>query len=526
MSSHSAKRATPSDFEDEASTKKPRIDNVMRATTKKDLLVGIKDPGDFMSKIIARANKAAELSAGSKKRNMESPLESAAPAKKARIDSRPIVKGIKTAESGSSTTSLPKPQGARKVLKPFLKGGNANTAKVSEGTSIDTKSNSPEVVQKPVQKPKQEKAERGINGLMNNSLQCFANSTLQLIDVGLDGVDLDTALGAPNDDHPFEEPEMKPTEKLGPKPRSTKKTISKIRKYKNSILDRITKSRQEGQLKDLSLRKHLRTLLKRMRQHGNNKEKHISGMLFQQILAHGDVEEYPLREQLDGETQEDCHEYFNTVLDGLINDPTASDDVETDVGAALLDSAFSFTTKTVSKCSNSECGHTKGSPMIDRSKTQTVIVPKSKEPVQLRDLLRQATVSELDGQSCELCGKQMQRKSDIEKVGDNFVVYMNRVEYHEIESRKLKTRIELPKNLELCGKDFALSAVVKHSGRSTLAGHYTMFRKRGREYVTKPYPNSLWYHVDDAKVTAVDKEEVLTDGGRAGECVMLLYKAL
>lgn len=356
-------------------------------------------------------------------------------------------------------------------------------------------------------------------GLVNNSEQCFANSVLQLIDVALDGIDLDAALGVPDDEQPFEEPKILPKETLR-RPRKGVK-MSKLWKFRTAIHDRIKKSRKEGKLKHLSLRKHLRKLLDQMRRHGKDKEEHVSGMLFQQILAHGKVSGSTIHEHLDGSSQQDAHEYFHAVMAGAISDETERDETERAVGAAILESAFDFTSDIKTICMDKgSCGF-KGEPKTEHFNTLEVHVPQSKQPMQLEDVLIQSAWSKLDT-PCEKCNGPTQRKSAIQAISNNFVVHINRTGADGVS--KIKTPIELSKSLTIHGKLCFLSAVVRHEGDSLNYGHYTMFRKRAREYVTQPKTNALWYHINDHEVKPVEAEDVLVDGDRAGECTLLLYK--
>lgn len=454
---------------------------------------------------VAQKNEQKKASSESKSNSPDS--KGTKPTKDAK---KKAPKNARNEPKSSSSDSEVKSSPSTQPPKDTTPESDASEPKSS---SPDPKEDSPRSTATP------RRAKRGITGLVNNSDQCFANSVLQLIDVTLDGIDLDAALGAPDDEQPFEEPEILPKDRLK-RPRKGVK-MSKLWKFRTAIHDRIKKSRKEGKLKHLSLRKHLRKLLDRMRRHGKDKEEHISGMLFQQILAHGNVSGSTVHEHLDGSSQQDAHEYFHAVMEGVISDETERDETERAVGAAILESAYDFTSDIKTICMDKgSCGF-KGEPKTEHFNTLEVHVPQSKQPMPLEDVLIQSAWSKLDT-PCEKCNGPTQRKSAIQAISNNFVVHINRTGADRVS--KIKTPIELPKSLTIHGKLCFLSAVVRHEGDSLDYGHYTMFRKRSREYVTQPKTNALWYHVNDDKVEPAEAEDVLVDGDLAGECTLLLYK--
>lgn len=458
------------------------------------------------TKPIKDAKKKAPKNAKNEPKSSSSASDPKSPKNAHRDAPKSAENGPKSSSSDSKVKSSPSTQ----QPKDTTPESDANEPKSS---SPDPKEDSPKTTVTPG------RAKRGITGLMNNSEQCFANSVLQLIDVALDGIDLDAALGAPDDEQPFEEPEILPKDRLK-RPRKGVK-MSKLWKFRTAIHDRIKKSRKEGKLKHLSLRKHLRKLLGRMRRHGKDKEEHVSGMLFQQILARGKVSGSTIHEHLDGSSQQDAHEYFHAVMEGVISDETERDETERAVGAAILESAFDFTSDVKTICMDKgSCGF-KGEPKTEHFNTLEVHVPHSKQPMQLEDVLIQSAWSKLDT-PCEKCNGPTQRKSAIQAISNNFVVHINRTGADRVS--KIKTPIELSKSLTIHGKKCFLSAVVRHEGDSLDYGHYTMFRKRSREYRTQPKTNALWYHVNDDEVKAVEAEDVLVDGDKSGECTLLLYK--
>lgn len=369
---------------------------------------------------------------------------------------------------------------------------------------------------------------RHISGLLNNSNQCFANSVIQFIDAALDGHDVDTVLGPVESVAPFTPPPLQKSDSFGaPKTRGVKKGArapeSKMSKARTFIHDRIEKVRKSNKLKELralSPRKHLRALLHRMRQYKTKAQSEkVTGYLFQQILAYG--EEGGSREHLDGRAQEDCYEYFDALLSGIKynsgEDPTDEESAEK---PAIIDSLFDLKSETASLCSNESCNH-KGAVQEETSSAYTICAPGKKAT--LEDLLEQSNVSQLD-LPCPKCGGTVQRVTEFTEIADNFVLHINRVA--KDGTTKIKTAIELPfQPIKLCGKEYVLNAIIRHKGNSVQAGHYTIYRKRSRDWNTEAQGNSSWYHIDDEEVSAINPKDI-KDHGRNGQSAMLLFKTV
>jgi ubiquitin C-terminal hydrolase len=373
---------------------------------------------------------------------------------------------------------------------------------------------------------------RQIRGLVNNSNQCFANSVIQLFDAAMDGHDLDLVLGQVEDIETadFKEPKLTPEdvfELLVDKSRANaktgaKKSVSKLRQLQTKIRACIAKLRRSGKRKYLSPRKHLRALLHRLRQvKGKGQSESVTPFVFQQILAFGD--ENASREELSGETQEDCLEYFQALLVGLKSETAMkSQDGESAEQVVLINDLFEIETEVASLCSNDSCDY-KGSVTSATSNAHTVHVAqtKTKAAATVEDLLNESNISALDT-DCPKCREQMlERVDEITQVSDNFVLHINRVgaDY----ATKIKKPFKLPlQPIELCGKEFLLNAVVKHRGESIDMGHYTVLRRRNPSWMTED--DSPWYLFDDHKVSAKTEKDV-KDTGRSGQSMLLLFKA-
>lgn len=366
------------------------------------------------------------------------------------------------------------------------------------------------------------KPQRYVSGLLNNSNQCFANSTIQFFDAATDGHDLDMILGEVQDTE-FAEPMLTvddiftPPKKKGRK--ATKKPESKMAKVKKGILNGIKKLRKSRQFKDISPRRHLRKLLHRMRQ-GKSEDGSdwVTPFVFQQILAHGD--ENADRFHLDGKEQEDSYEYFQAVLAGLKGSPTDDvSDLEDEEKSAVIDHLFDFKSETATICTNKSCDH-RAAVQRAVNNAHVVHVPDKKSSVS--DLLAKSNVSELKGEKCPNCDTEtLERRTEFTEVADNFVVHLNRT---DMKGGKQKTAVDMPlQAMELCGKEYVLNAVIKHRGPTSERGHYTILRRRSPEWKTEV--NSLWYLIDDHEVRAVPSTKV-KDDRQHGQSSLLLYKAL
>jgi uncharacterized UBP type Zn finger protein len=333
---------------------------------------------------------------------------------------------------------------------------------------------------------------------------------------------------------PFTEPTLTPDDQEDlPQPtrrskgkKDEKKRECKVTRIKSLIHDRIQKVRTQGKLGALSLRGHLRALINRMRQvKGSGSSKHVTPMVFQQVLAYGD-EEAGL-EHLDGRQQEDCYEYFQAVVNGLKHDTSRDTSIaESEEKSEIVNSLFETKTSTRTLCSNEDCDYQSDS-IPDVQNAHTVHLArmygkkKSNATRSALDLMEKSNVSEMDDE-CEKCGNgNLRRVTTFTEVADNFVLHILRAE--DDSNRKIKTPVELPlQPIDLCGKQFVLNAVIMHKGETTSRGHYTILRRRTRNWITSI--KSLWCEINDADISPIEATNVQDSGRR--QSTMLLFKAL
>ncbi|KAM0702372.1 hypothetical protein Q7P35_011282 [Cladosporium inversicolor] len=392
------------------------------------------------------------------------------------------------------------------------------TSSVSETSATEQSSEEASEKAAKVETRLKERLPRQISGLLNNSNQCFSNSVIQFVDAALDGHEVDTVLGPVESTAPFTLPDLTKDDGFGSSKRGAKSKLSKLR---TSIHDSIKKARKSKKLRALSPRKHLCVLIHRLRQYKDKAQSEkVTGFVFQQILAHGEAGGY--REHLDGRSQQDCYEYFVALLDGIkYNSGDESGDEESEQKPAIIDGLFDFKSETASLCSNESCDH-KAAVQKETNSAYTISAPK--EQATLTDLLEESNVSHLADVKCPKCGGAVQRVTEFTEMADNFVLHINRVDPKD-RRKKISTAIELPfQPMDLGGRQFVLNVIIRHKGPTVQAGHYTIDRKRSRDWATEVHGNFSWYHIDDHEIYSIAANKI-KDSARNGQCSMLLFKA-
>lgn len=375
-----------------------------------------------------------------------------------------------------------------------------------------------------------EKETRCINGLVRVNNQCFSNTVIQMFDAALEGHNVDAVLGPVKPINPFADPPLTPDDVFGAaKPKTTrksrakaaedgKKPISKLDRIKGGILKVIGDSRKKKNWRVLSPKRHLRSLVHKLRSNrGEGSSRWLNGYVFQHVLAHGD--ENASRSHLDGLEQQDCYEYYQALIDGVDSGfPDEANDSSSTHGSASLRSLVEVSEEETTVCKS--CGH-RGVTKAASSIAVSVIVPKQRGGTNLTDLLKETTASDLD-LPCPNCGQKQQRETEITGTSDNLVVHLNRI--GEDMFSKTMSAVHLPMQpIDFAGNRYVLNAVVKHEGPDALAGHYTILRRRSPDWVTRE--KGLWWRFDDHVFEPIEAKDVKDGIGRA-QSVMLLFKAL
>jgi ubiquitin C-terminal hydrolase len=394
------------------------------------------------------------------------------------------------AKNDSNNSSEPM-SSSRKSVSGSIESADSSSSSESASSSQKSANRSSETldtivsVSEPEEAPKKPtskaaKKERYITGLYNHGNQCFANATLQFFDAN--------------------------------------KAVTWISTLKTGIRKRIQKFRSGGMLKHISPRRHLRTLLSRMRGSKDTaKPVAVAPIVFHQMLAFGG--EDATFEHLDGTTQEDCYEYFGALMNGATSTTVEESDADGAESAAKLKDLFAIKSEVTKVC---DCGW-KGPVQAETNEAVSTSVWKSRKTLGLKDMLHASSKSILEDQKCPKCGEEtLADVTELKEASENFVVHINRVEGYGIQ--KLQTLVELPLGpIEFCGKDFMLNAVVKHKGYTVDFGHYTVLRRRSSEWMTDD--KSLWYQINDESVKAINKSDV-RDFWKGGHSAMLLFKAV
>jgi ubiquitin C-terminal hydrolase len=428
------------------------------------------------------------------------------------------------AKNDSNNSSEPM-SSSRKSVSGSIESADSSSSSESASSSQKSANRSSETldtivsVSEPEEAPKKPtskaaKKERYITGLYNHGNQCFANATLQFFDAALDGHDLDLLLGKDEDEEQFHTPKVTSDDK----DKEENKAVTWISTLKTGIRKRIQKFRSGGMLKHISPRRHLRTLLSRMRGSKDTaKPVAVAPIVFHQMLAFGG--EDATFEHLDGTTQEDCYEYFGALMNGATSTTVEESDADGAESAAKLKNLFAMKSEVTKVC---DCGW-KGPVQAETNEAVSTSVWKSRKTLGLKDMLHASSKSILEDQKCPKCGEEtLADVTELKEASENFVVHINRVEGYGIQ--KLQTLVELPLGpIEFCGKDFMLNAVVKHKGYTVDFGHYTVLRRRSSEWMTDD--KSLWYQINDESVKAINKSDV-RDFWKGGHSAMLLFKAV
>ena len=408
--------------------------------------------------------------------------------------------------SDSKKRSAPEGEGSDeappgKRQKPSLKGINGDARAAS--------------LAKPSKSSKKVSKRRELNGTINHGLSCFSGVTIQLLDAALEDHAIDTILGEPSE-----------VENFGVKnPKRFDNTLyfgvkdNGLLKREEKLRSNIKEAAKAGETEKVSVAKHLRKVLNDLGEYYHGKvDKNVSPYLFQSVVAWGAAEDedrtsndLSASQKLSGDTQEDCLEYYQTLLNTLTEDPHIGD-------AEKLKSLFEVRTNSHDGCSNEDCGY-KSKPR--KATDNSIDVPKkdSGDSYDLKDLFLDSEESSRQDSCPECSEKSLTTKTKLTKVSDNFVMRLNKTAFDAttLQTSRVDTLVDLKPQLvkDIIGTHYSLTAVIIHDGPSTHCGHYTIFRRH----------NDNWYLLNDKDCTKKDVSDV-KDTPRGGHSAMLLYKKI
>ena len=221
------------------------------------------------------------------------------------------------------------------------------------------------------------------------------------------------------------------------------------------------------------------------------------------------------RQRMSGDTQEDCFEYYQRVLDTLLQGPHAGDH-------EALKKLFEIETETRDVCSSKECGY-ESTARTATDNYWNIEVPETKSgevPI-LGGLINASKKSRKQDQCPKCTTGTLTAETEFTKIPDSWVLKMNRTKFDAAteQTSKVETFVNLEPNeplLHSASKSkYELSAVIRHCGQSTRFGHYTIFRKH----------NNAWYLLDDKQCSKKNVSDV-RDSARGGHSAMLLFKKM
>lgn len=345
---------------------------------------------------------------------------------------------------------------------------------------------------------KKQKAMRQLKGLLNHKVACFSNAAIQVFDAAIEGHDVDSLLGA-----------VTKTDGFGLTPEELKlfnknqlKGLKSVLKKRNDLRAAVRQAANAGEHDKVSATKHLRSLLYELHLQHQDGNKEVSPFIFQTVLAWGCAEdakrpekELSPRQTLSGDTQEDCFEYFQTLLDVLCSEPSAHN-------ADGINSLFSVETELRDVCSD-KCGY-ESDARPATSNYHSITVPSATAELQhvaLGKLIDRSQRSCTD-RHCA-CNAPLLQTTTFVKAPESIVIKVDRAKYDKKKGlQKTMVGVDLfeSASLEIKGKEYKVAAVVMHQGRSVGAGHYTVFRKHGEQ----------WYLINDEDV-GKRSEEMIKD---------------
>ncbi|KAK3663683.1 ATP-dependent DNA helicase srs2 [Elasticomyces elasticus] len=342
-----------------------------------------------------------------------------------------------------------------------------------------------------------------LSGLKNETkLACFSNSVIQVLDGILEGKDLDQVFGpVQNVNFPgITQGDLNLIASAGSRP-------TRSVKVKKAML--LQSIREAGVDANTNVKNQLRKVLEELRYGASSQP--VAAFLMRMVMAfepasENETEEsVAARESMSGETQQDCFEYYQALLDKLCDGANAN------TGNSLADLVeISNTNKDI--CSNGcdldqspDVAKTNShilriEPMEKKEKLGTATAPegeKQKQPFSLQARI-DSSMKSISDQICTKCGTgQIEKEIVVTATPESLIIKVDRVGYNKKTKQPIKHMgpVELPEDgkVTFADREYQLSAVVFHNGETPHEGHYRVCRKYGK----------YWQRISVGEVTAV-----------------------
>ncbi|KAK5729153.1 ATP-dependent DNA helicase srs2 [Elasticomyces elasticus] len=363
-----------------------------------------------------------------------------------------------------------------------------------------------------------------LSGLKNETkLVCFSNSVIQVLDGILEGKDLDQVFGPVQDvNFPgITQGDLNLIASAGSRP-------TRSVKVKKAML--LQSIREAGVDANTNVKNQLRKVLEELRYGASSQP--VAAFLMRMVMAfepasENETEEsVAAREAMSGESQQDCFEYYQALLDKLC------DGSNTNNGDSLADLVeISNTNKDI--CSNG-CDLDQSpdvaktnfhilriEPVEKKEKLGTAAAPegeKQKQPFSLQTRI-DSSMKSISDQICTKCGTgQIEKEIVVTATPESLIIKVDRVGYNKKTKQSIKHMgpVELPEDgkVTFADREYQLSAVVFHDGEVPHEGHYRVCRKYGK----------YWQRISDGEVTAVKPGFMTNTANTTGQCAMLLLK--
>lgn len=244
---------------------------------------------------------------------------------------------------------------------------------------------------------------------------------------------------------------------------------------------------------------------------GDTADACTSPYLFQSVLACGAKEDSSDCQMLSGDSQQDCFEYYQTVLNAMVEDTHTKD-------AEGLKRLFEIETTTRDVCQHPGCGY-KSNTHTSIENYHNIDMPKTCDnKAGFQELLNASMRSDRDTRCAECSNATLVAETIFSRLAENMVLRLNRNFFsNRGQQSKVQTLVDLsPSHLVQLGTTtYKMDAIIRHEGRQANQGHYNIFRRFVEE----------WYLLDDKECTKKSLED-LRDQERGGKSVMVLLKKI